>query len=456
MALLWVDNTRIDRKTMTTIRSHAAKGRNIGKGRPRKAKKIEGPVALGSAIPAPLQELLPTAFEMSSNSRVLLRRWLNVLTISFFSGPLAELVRFDMTKSMWVMFMFTDEAYFHCTIAMLNVAFGRSTVDRDGHAETLQHLAHAFSLANKKLSGQEALADTSFATVVAITQYHRIKHDHAEGLVHLDGLERMVTLSGGIQHLATARPALTQKILRADLDFAMHLGVRTRFGQIRSSSDALDVTLDGYLDDRTLYKDATASAMLTNCSADLVPPLKTAYKLAKLIDSHASAGSHIDGRTVHALAILLGYRLVAVQSFSKLPSHDNAKDTILVGLFAFLAAFLPDLTRRRQPMPYLVTAARLVLRQQHEPSDDARLAHLWALLLCRTSLLGNEDDVWITPVISAAIDQAQITNCTQLRQMVTRLPWIHLLHDPLVSEACMPRRPAGAIPHSAKAFSVLE
>jgi hypothetical protein len=81
-------------------------------------------------------------------------------------------------------------------------------------AESMFHLSHTFKLVNKKLSGSEATADTTFAAVVAMTQYSRLSGKHEQGLVHLDGLQRMAAMRGGIRHLAGTHPALTRKIFR--------------------------------------------------------------------------------------------------------------------------------------------------------------------------------------------------------------------------------------------------
>ena len=49
------------------------------------------------------------------------------------------------------------------------------------------HLSQAFHLVNERLSGNEAISDTTLAVVVIMAQYARIQGQYRQGLVHLDG-----------------------------------------------------------------------------------------------------------------------------------------------------------------------------------------------------------------------------------------------------------------------------
>lgn len=97
---------------------------------------------------------------------------------------------------------------------MLNIATNSLLIGDEDSAEALQHLSRTFRLINEKLSGCEATADTTFAAVVSMTQYERLRGNHEHGLVHLNGLERMTDLCGGIGQFSRTHPALTLKIFR--------------------------------------------------------------------------------------------------------------------------------------------------------------------------------------------------------------------------------------------------
>lgn len=83
-----------------------------------------------------------------------------------------------------------------------------------GSIEAMYHLSQTFILANQKLSGTEALSDSSMVLIIALTQYERSQGKYSQGIVHFRGLQRMVELRGGIFHLMNYRPELAQKVLR--------------------------------------------------------------------------------------------------------------------------------------------------------------------------------------------------------------------------------------------------
>ena len=96
----------------------------------------------------------------------------------------------------------------------MSVAANPGLVSQQDFIEAMRHLSRAFRLVNEKLSGNEALSDTTMAVVISMTQYERLRGQHRQGLVHLDGLLRMVELRGGISQVMSTNPPLAQKIFR--------------------------------------------------------------------------------------------------------------------------------------------------------------------------------------------------------------------------------------------------
>lgn len=78
----------------------------------------------------------------------------------------------------------------------------------------IHHLSHAFRFMNEKLSGDDALSDTTIAVAVMLAKYEPLCGHHAQGLVHLQAVHRMVHLRGGIAHFTKNRPSISQKIFR--------------------------------------------------------------------------------------------------------------------------------------------------------------------------------------------------------------------------------------------------
>ena len=87
-------------------------------------------------------------------------------------------------------------------------------VQQEDPAETFRHLSHTFRLLNERLSGNEALSDTTVAVVVSMAQYELLQEHYSQGLVHIKGLQRMIELRGGISQLTKTSPGLLPKIFR--------------------------------------------------------------------------------------------------------------------------------------------------------------------------------------------------------------------------------------------------
>ncbi|KAH6664818.1 hypothetical protein F5X68DRAFT_237252 [Plectosphaerella plurivora] len=98
----------------------------------------------------------------------------------------------------WLAFVYHDETYLNCTLAIA----ASYTDSFAGHAQVspraLGYLCKAYALINKKLSSPEATTSPVIASVTSLVVYHRIHDSQAAGLIHFDGLERIIRLRGGM------------------------------------------------------------------------------------------------------------------------------------------------------------------------------------------------------------------------------------------------------------------
>ena len=103
----------------------------------------------------------------------------------------------------------------------MSYAFGdTASVRIEDHAEAMRHLALALHLVNERLSGSEALSDSAMAAVVALTHTDRLQGNYCRGMIHFNGLLRIVELRGGIHHLVENQLKIAQKVFRYELDFS--------------------------------------------------------------------------------------------------------------------------------------------------------------------------------------------------------------------------------------------
>lgn len=103
---------------------------------------------------------------------------------------------------------------FHCTVALSATALNNLVVKPDDPAEALRHLSQTFQLVNKRLSGNDPVSDATIAVVIGMAQFERHQGQYRRGIIHLNGLMRMVELRGGISSLTLHKPTLTQKLFR--------------------------------------------------------------------------------------------------------------------------------------------------------------------------------------------------------------------------------------------------
>jgi hypothetical protein len=76
----------------------------------------------------------------------------------------------------------------------------------------IQHMARSLQLINSRFGTLESISDINIAVVVVMAQYTRMSGQMDECRIHLDGLQRMVQLKGGINAI---RPELAEKIFRS-------------------------------------------------------------------------------------------------------------------------------------------------------------------------------------------------------------------------------------------------
>jgi len=75
----------------------------------------------------------------------------------------------------------------------------------------LKHLSKAYRLTQARLSGPDAISDMAIAAVTMLVIYQLVHGEPRIGLVHFNGLCRMIELRGGLAELGKHDRALAQK-----------------------------------------------------------------------------------------------------------------------------------------------------------------------------------------------------------------------------------------------------
>ncbi|KAG7130348.1 hypothetical protein HYQ45_010783 [Verticillium longisporum] len=134
---------------------------------------------------------------------------------------------YEVLKGIWFQTLFTNEAYFHAVLGLTATCVGILT----GSAElpsSLPHIPRAYELVNEMLRGEGALEDTTIALVCILTIRETMRGDFDANKAHLDGLQTMVRLRGGLRSFER-NPEMLHKICRCDVELSLHTGAKTRF-----------------------------------------------------------------------------------------------------------------------------------------------------------------------------------------------------------------------------------
>lgn len=105
-------------------------------------------------------------------------------------------------------------ADFHAFIAMANTStnfFQQHPTENS--PKVCSSLSRTFQLMNKKLSGKDALSDMTIGLTALLTVHETLRGDLNSTKIHLDGLERMITLRGGIETFRSS-PSMLAKFAR--------------------------------------------------------------------------------------------------------------------------------------------------------------------------------------------------------------------------------------------------
>ncbi|KAI1121855.1 hypothetical protein F5Y10DRAFT_288003 [Nemania abortiva] len=459
MPIQFIDNSSIDKKkTRTLIRSHAAKGKNLGRtiDRPSRYPKkrqvatsvianVEPPSndepegynneGLGASlsIHRQLQEDLSTSlpFDVSWACRRLFHQFFTFVTVAPFPPELGKAVIPGKGPRPFLEYAFVDEAFFHCLVAMSVAASISPSVTRQETAEALRHLSRSLQLVNQRLAGDGdvALSDATLAVVIAMTQHERFLGYHNHALVHFEGLQKIIALRGGISTLVSACPVVAQKAIRADFDFALQLGSPTRFS---TESVPGKATLDWLRQEyRAIQEDSSHTLPFTaRINEDLRGVFEDVSILSWLVNDSAIHGLEVDHYDFHNLILLVGYRLLNARPLSTpIQATDHIELILHLGLAAMMAMFFLPLSLKTDIVLLKSCIVSAVTEQEYDDKDGRELL-LWLLLIAKTSVFREADeDVWLIPKTLQTATQLGLSAWDHVSQTLQKFPWVRVFAD---------------------------
>ncbi|KUL85903.1 hypothetical protein ZTR_06407 [Talaromyces verruculosus] len=456
------NNARMDRKTRKRIRSLVATGKNAGKTvvRPSRIKAFKEqskyPTAFSSVpgrvelrqrdfsssspddtasspgIERPIGDDLFFTFtsnQLNPASRFLAKRAISFLVAPRHPSELNEAFENRLTAGpALAKMMFLDETFFHCAIALSTTAIDSLSERSSPSRDAIHHLCQTLRLVNKKLSENKLASMSTIATVLMLAQYERHQSEQYQGLVHLNGLQRLISVRGGVLQVQKEMPILMQKAFRVDLDFALYMGTATTFNVSHVLAGRMVIfgtTIDPI--EHLRLNVISLPGLSKNLGTDLHNALLEATALAaQLNDAAASNTSKVNLYTFNANIILLGYRVVAISSLSQSYQLSRIENAIHLGLAIFVTTFMNGLDRKIPNMPFMSELLRALVKYGFQ--DDHSVL-LWLLFLGNATVLDPHDHNWLVPMVATTALVLGLHSWGDVLKLLVRLPWINVLYD---------------------------
>ncbi|KAI0433151.1 hypothetical protein F5Y09DRAFT_299813 [Xylaria sp. FL1042] len=454
-SIQFIDNASIDTKTRKLIRSHVAKGKNLGRtihrpsrhSRTRKAaasaispegtrseeeeseihnsKNFEASISIQKQFQEDLSTSLP--FDASWTCQRLFYQFVTFMHLDPYTPEMRKTIIHVNGPRLFLRYAFVDEAFFHCIVAMSVSALMSFSATRQETAEALSHLSRSLRLVNQRLAGNGklALSDTTLAVVVAMTQHERLLGCHRHALIHFEGCQRMIELRGGIAKLVSECPAVAQKVFRADFDFALQSGSPTRFNvNYVPGTATLEWLREKHRETRadTFY----VPAFVTFADEKFRKAFEDICLLTWLVNDSGVHGVTIDDYEFHDVLLLIGYRLLDARPLNTpIEASEKPKSLLHLGLAALMTKFFftlglkpPDVHLLNR---YIVSAT---LEQQYADKDGQELL-LWLLFTGKVTVLPDvSEDIWLVPKISQVATQLGLSTWHHVVHILQRFPWV--------------------------------
>ncbi|KAL4933535.1 uncharacterized protein BDV17DRAFT_111529 [Aspergillus undulatus] len=461
------NNSAIDRAARRRIRTHAATAKNANRilTRPSKVTALKANIATPFRTPAAIRKLREDSaadgemFEIerpvsdglqfpvpvpARSRRTVMEALFFFCNVRFAPELDDALESPDVVSSIWVRYFFVDEAFFHCSIATSILCSGSFTSET---AQAMHHIARTYRIIQERLmSSTEATSDMTIAILVAMSQYERLQRQYARGYFHVQGLCRMVQLRGGAKQFKTPWSGVIQKVLRADLEYALQLGGRPLLGaegiEFLRSSKCLCIDDERRLDASTIPEVDTFLQM--RLRADLWTIFTNVRHFAVLLnDAGIGYSKKLGAGEFHNTILLFGHCLLRFGPLGSSSGHgwcllsamSALEDVIHLGLIAFLVTFLPGLNHHIADQPLL--SQRLLFAVQKlsqivgagEASRIEKKILLWAVFIGAVAVFKPADNAWLKPLMNATIQVIGLSSWKSVKPVLVGFPWVDALHD---------------------------
>ncbi|KAM0425183.1 hypothetical protein ACHAPT_009500 [Fusarium lateritium] len=329
---------------------------------------------------------------------------------AFFCSPT------EQVGSPWFKYMITDQAFLHCLLAMVATYLNLFRKPDCEPLEATRHFSQTLRLINPKLMQPTPPQDSTIAIIISLAIHSKLIRDPPKCSMHLDGLQRLVDLRGGLSQIRESNRALLHKICRTDIELAISLGIRTRHG-----TGGLTAATAGPNAARILrYPLNQTCEPLRHMTRETLALCRQPGK-AKMVGLH-----------YQDVLIWLWQRLIDFAPLGEKRPLDPLDDMWHMGLLAFLAtmtwptSFLRGLNCG---LLHRLLRERIEDRVLLARGDDYRALWFWIVFVYALSLPGDERAQLPVEQIREMAEELSIGTWEEVKVAFRPFPWIGVIHD---------------------------
>ncbi|KAF3923873.1 hypothetical protein ABW21_db0208221 [Orbilia brochopaga] len=443
MQFQFINGATIDADARKQIRSSVMLGRNAGKRRRREHSKPKPRILLPD-LPATVAKTPPTnpthtntddtsaakpsleiaIRERQSSEQELVRRR------EFERPPLYRPLGDDVAMMIYprVVGYSTRKSileFFHCLLALAQSHSDYLAGLSDDSPNTVRHLANSYRSINENLTREGMPSNATIASVMSIAMHHNILRASGSAKLHIDALERMVEMRGGV-HIFASHRMLLQKLCRTDIEHSFQTGVRPRFYR--------DVFPHDVIRAAPLWSATSYEAFVTTTAAQIYSiDLQCIFRdilCASRYLNDTQGGPKIRPLDFQEILISVCYRLLHAHPLMDERPANFAEDACHLALLALMTRMLirPDGYRAR--MSYTLVANLLgcaIGALGNGEQDDEFM--LWLLFAGGISVLDPRRETWLAVRLAKCTVALGVDSWAAAREILMRFPWVQHFHD---------------------------
>ncbi|KAK8058234.1 hypothetical protein PG994_008682 [Apiospora phragmitis] len=289
----------------------------------------------------------------------------------------------------------------------------------------MTHMAKAYQVINERLSGPEALCDSSIAVVTSLAMHEDLHQQQSTAMLHFQGLRRMIELRGGMRQLFLINRHIGQKVWRLDIEFSLHTGSSIHF---YGDSTPNSTVLDGLRRARETGQCHTNLPWFRDTSTDLLDIALDVIDFTELLNTRSSGNKLFALDYTDALLVLTSSLL---QVAPVMREHHHGRDNLVhKSLLAYMVTFRPEYGRRLAKYDLLGRALRCSAQAfRSDTAADYELL-LWCLFCGGIQVFDeSEGEEWLSPVIARVCEHLRLRTWAEIRHVLRKVAWIPWVHD---------------------------